>query len=106
IALSTSAVQAPQTPDFDRQGRLQADTDKTWRNASQGHMTMEKITYRSRVGDLDIPAFVFQPMNLSRAIRHPALVWVHEDIRGHLYEHYIPFIREATAKGFIVIAPE
>ena len=37
---------------------------------------------------------------------HPALVWVHEDIRGHLYEHYIPYIREATAKGYVVIAPE
>src|SRR5262249_62371906 len=32
--------------------------------------------------------------------------WVHEDIRGHLYEHYIPFIREATARGYVVIAPE
>ena len=37
---------------------------------------------------------------------HPALVWVHENIRGHLYEHYIPYIREATAKGYVVIAPE
>src|SRR5262249_47433145 len=35
-----------------------------------------------------------------------ALVWVHENIRGHLYEHYIPYIREATSKGYIVIAPE
>ena len=31
---------------------------------------------------------------------------MHENIRGHLYEHYIPYIREATAKGYIVIAPE
>jgi dipeptidyl aminopeptidase/acylaminoacyl peptidase len=37
---------------------------------------------------------------------HPAIVWVHENIRGHLYEHYIPYIREATAKGYLVIAPE
>jgi dipeptidyl aminopeptidase/acylaminoacyl peptidase len=106
LVVSTVAVQAPSTPDFDRQSRQQAETDKAWRAASQGHMTMEKITYRSRVGDLDIPAFVFQPMNVRGAKNHPALVWVHEDIRGHLYEHYIPFIRDATAKGFIVIAPE
>ena len=33
-------------------------------------------------------------------------MWVHENIRGHLYEHYIPYIREATAKGYVVIAPE
>ena len=31
---------------------------------------------------------------------------MHENIRGHLYEHYIPYVREATAKGYIVIAPE
>src|ERR1043166_8476254 len=76
IARSTSAVQAPQTPDFDRLSRQQAETDKTWRKASQGYMMMEKITYRSRAGDLDIPAFVFQPLSSSGPKRHPALVWV------------------------------
>ena len=69
-------------------------------------MTMEKITYRSRVGDLEIPAFVFKPLQIGPAKSHPALVWVHENIRGHLYEHYIPYIRQATAKGYVVIAPE
>src|ERR1051325_4397607 len=93
-------------PDFARQLSEQAKTDQTWREASQGFMQMEKITYRSRVGDLDIPAFVFQPLKLRGAHGHPALVWVHENIRGHLYEHYIPFIRDAVSKGYIVIAPE
>src|SRR6516162_6623222 len=63
-------------PNFDRMAQDQAETDKTWRDASAGYMQMEKITYRSRVGDLDIPAFVFQPLKLP------------------------------TAKGYIVIAPE
>jgi dipeptidyl aminopeptidase/acylaminoacyl peptidase len=93
-------------PDFERQVQQQAETDRTWRLASEGHMRMEKITYRSRAGDLDIPAFVFQPLKLRDAKGHPAIVWVHENIRGHLYEHYIPYIREAAAKGYVVIAPE
>jgi len=93
-------------PDFDKQLQQQADTDKTWKAASQGYMQMEKITYRSRVGDLDIPAFVFLPLKPRGPRGHPALVWVHENIRGHLYEHYIPYIRDAVAKGYIVIAPE
>src|SRR3954468_1847953 len=93
-------------PDFERMLQQQADTDKTWRAASDGVMQMEKIAYRSKGGDLDVPAFVFQPLKLRGAKAHPALVWVHENIRGHLYEHYIPYIREATAKGYIVIAPE
>jgi len=96
----------PRTPDFERQAQDQAEIDRTWREASAGHMQMEKITYRSSVGDLDVPAFVFQPVRLRGAKGHPALVWVHENIRGHLYSHYIPYIREATARGYIVIAPE
>src|SRR5437868_3926837 len=93
-------------PDFDRMIQQQAETDQIWRAASAGVMQIEKISYRSRAGDLDIPAWVFQPLKPRGAKGHPALVWVHENIRGHLYEHYIPYIREATAKGYVVIAPE
>lgn len=93
-------------PDFDRMLQQQAETDKAWRDAAAGHMQAEKITYRSSAGDLDIPAWVFQPLTLRGAKQHPAIVWTHENIRGHLYEHYIPYIREATARGYIVIAPE
>jgi dipeptidyl aminopeptidase/acylaminoacyl peptidase len=94
------------SPDFNQMRRDQAATDRAWRTASEGFMKMEKIVYRSRLGDLDIPAFVFQPLVLHGPKSHPAIVWVHENIRGHLYEHYIPYVREATARGYIVIAPE
>jgi dipeptidyl aminopeptidase/acylaminoacyl peptidase len=94
------------TPDFARMARQQAETDKAWRAASEGRMLMEKIFYRSRARDMVIPAFVFQPIKPQAFQSRPAIVWVHEDIRGHLYEHYIPYIREAIAKGYIVIAPE
>ena len=69
-------------------------------------MRMEKISYRSGAGDLEVPAFVFRPVGDAARGSEPALVWVHEDIRGHLYEHYIPYIREAVARGYVVIAPE
>jgi dipeptidyl aminopeptidase/acylaminoacyl peptidase len=103
---SNSADSFERTPDFSRMGRQQAETDRNWQVASEGFMRMEKITYRSRVGGLTIPAFVFQPLLIQGHHVHPAVVWVHENIRGHLYEHYIPYIREAVARGFIVIAPE
>src|SRR5262249_5523364 len=93
-------------PDFARMLRQQAETDRTWRAAGDGFMQVDKITYRSSKGDLAIPAWVFQPLRLRGTHQHPALVWVHENIRGHLYEHYIPYVREATARGYIVIAPE
>jgi dipeptidyl aminopeptidase/acylaminoacyl peptidase len=92
--------------DFARLAREQADTDRAWREASDGVMRMEKIRYRSLRGDFEIPAFVFLPLTLKGAGQHPALVWVHENIRGHLYEHYIPYVRDATSRGYVVIAPE
>lgn len=93
-------------PDFVWQAQQQAETDQNWRDAAAGFMKVEKITYRSPHDGLSIPAFVFQPLTSRGLHQHPALVWVHENIRGHLYEHYIPFIRQATAQGFVVIAPE
>ena len=104
--LLLSALVRADSRDFERQLRQQAKTDQTWRDASEGFMRMEKISYRSAAGDLDVPAFVFRPFGDADVSSRPAIVWVHEDIRGHLYEHYIPYIREATARGFVVIAPE
>jgi dipeptidyl aminopeptidase/acylaminoacyl peptidase len=99
-------AQTSHPPDFERMARQQAATDRAWRAASDGFMAMEKIAYRSRVGALAVPAFVFQPLEPSMPRSRPALVWVHEDVRGHLYEHYIPYIRQAVAQGYVVIAPE
>src|SRR6478752_4344123 len=50
-------------PDFARMVREQAETDRAWQVASEGYMRMEKITYRSARGDLEIPAFVFRPLS-------------------------------------------
>ena len=105
-ALSSSAATSDQTPNFERQLEQQRSTDRAWRAASAGYMLMQKISYRSQAGDLDIPAFVFLPFGATPPGGRPALVWVHEDIRGHLYEHYIPYVREAVARGYVVIAPE
>jgi dipeptidyl aminopeptidase/acylaminoacyl peptidase len=95
-----------QSPNFDAQLQQQAEIDKTWQAASDGVMRMKKITYVSRFDGLRIPAFVFQPLQLRGAKGHPALVWVHPDIRGRMYTYYIPYVREAVAKGYVVIAPE
>lgn len=109
---ATPAAQPPATPaaqrqpDFDRMLQQQAETDNTWRAAAEGFMQAEKVTFRSRAGDMDIPYWIFQPLKIRGPKLHPALVWTHENIRGHLYEHYIPYIREATARGYVVIAPE
>src|SRR5574339_288420 len=64
-AQSESSPSTP--PDFDRLATEQAETDRAWRAAAQGVMQIDKITYPSGAGDLDIPAFVFQPMKVGAA---------------------------------------
>ena len=107
--LQRGQIEEPVQPgprDFERAIRQQRETDEVWRDASAGVMRMDKIQYRSRAGDLDIPAFVFQPLGSHGPRTLPAIVWVHENIRGHLYEHFVPYVRSAVSQGYVVIAPE
>jgi hypothetical protein len=78
LAQQSATTSRPQTevvetgpPDFERAIRQQADTDRVWAEAARGVMQMEKISYRSRVGDLDIPAFVFRPLRPRQRGRSP-----------------------------------
>lgn len=101
----------PQTPaqiqaSRDAEVERQKQTDALWQKASEGFMKMEKVRYKSSEGGMSIPAFVFTPLKPRGAKGHPALVWVHPDIRGHVYEYYYPYVREAVSRGYVVIAPE
>ena len=82
-------------PNFEAALERQKQTDATWRAGSEGAMKMTKTTYKSRKDGLEIPVFVFEPLKLRGPKGHPAIVWVHPDIRGHVYEYYIPY----TARG-------
>jgi dipeptidyl aminopeptidase/acylaminoacyl peptidase len=93
-------------PNFDAQIQQQAQIDETWRKASEGKMKMEKTKYKSRIGGLEIPVFVFTPPTPGPAKSRPALVWVHPDIRGRVYTYYIPYVLEAVSRGYVVVAPE
>jgi dipeptidyl aminopeptidase/acylaminoacyl peptidase len=105
IALGAQlAAQAP--PDFARQLQQQAVTDRAWQTAAAGAFRVQKIGYQSRADGLTIPAFVFEPLDAVEPKSRAALIWVHPDIRGHLYEYFIPYIKDAIARGYVVIAPE
>ena len=85
----------PQTPEQiqaarDREVEQQKGTDALWQKAAEGVMKVEKITYKSSEGGMSIPAFVFTPLKPRGDKGHAALVWVHPDIRGHVYEYYSP----------------
>jgi dipeptidyl aminopeptidase/acylaminoacyl peptidase len=72
----------------------------------KGIIDFKKVSYRSSVGDLDIPAYLFQPLEKRGARGHAALVWVHGGVHGNWGITMFPFVKEAVARGYVVIAPD
>ena len=83
-----------------------ADRDREFFELSDGVMDLQKITYKSRVDGMDIPAYVFQPLEKRGPKGHPALVWVHGGVHGDMTPNYWPYIKDAIDQGYIVICPE
>jgi CubicO group peptidase (beta-lactamase class C family)/dienelactone hydrolase len=86
--------------------RQKAQTDSIFEARSRGVLDYRKIAYRSSAGDMDIPAYVYQPLQKRGSRGHPALIWVHGGVHGNWTPNYWPFIREAVERGYVVIAPE
>ena len=68
--------------DFQRDIDTKKQTDARFAEASKGVMDFQKVTYRSSVGDLDIPAYLFQPLQKRGPRGHAAMVWVHGGVHG------------------------
>jgi dipeptidyl aminopeptidase/acylaminoacyl peptidase len=71
-----------------------------------GIMDFKKISYQSRIEALEIPAYLFLPLEPRGPKGHPALVWVHGGVRGTFSSSFIPLIHLAVDRGYIVIAPD
>ncbi len=112
VLLFVAAYSAPTLDaqsDIDRHAldiERKAERDQIFRELSDGVLTMRKGTYASRVDGLEIPFYVFEPLRLRGPRGHAALVWIHGGVHGDLDPTYFPFIREAVARGYVVIAPE
>jgi dipeptidyl aminopeptidase/acylaminoacyl peptidase len=72
----------------------------------KGIIDFKIVKYRSRVGDLDIPAYLFQPIQQRGPKGHAAMVWVHGGVHGNWGITMFPFVKEAVARGYVVIAPD
>jgi hypothetical protein len=68
--------------DFARQIQAKAETDRRYAEAARGLVDFKKVTYRSSVGDMDVPAYLFQPLQKRGANGHAAMVWVHGGVHG------------------------
>lgn len=92
--------------DYAEHIRRKARTDSIFEARSEGVLDYSKVSYRSRIGDMDIPAYVYQPLEKRGDGAHAALIWVHGGVHGNWTETYWPFIREAVERGYVVIVPE
>jgi dipeptidyl aminopeptidase/acylaminoacyl peptidase len=92
--------------DYEAHIRAKAKTDSIFAAVTKGVVDYRKISYRSRVGDMDIPAYVFQPLKKGGKAAHAAMIWVHGGVHGDWTANYWPFIKEAVERGYVVIAPE
>jgi len=93
-------------PNFQTLIDNKAKEDARYPAACKGALECTKIKYRSRVGDMDIPAYLFQPLNKRGPKGHAAMIWVHGGVHGNWGISYFPFVKEAVQRGYVVIAPE
>ena len=91
---------------YQRDVDLKALDDRRYPDLCRGIVDFAKVSYRSSVGDLDIPAYLFQPLQKRGARGHAAMVWVHGGVHGNWGLTMFPFVREAVERGYVVIAPE
>jgi dipeptidyl aminopeptidase/acylaminoacyl peptidase len=92
---------------YEAHARANARTDSVYRAAAnRGEFDYRKVTYRSSVGDLDIPAYLYEPKAKRGARGHAALIMVHGGVHGAWRENYLMYVREAIKRGYVVIAPE
>ena len=92
--------------DFESDINDRQHTEARYAEASKGVMDFRKIAYRSRVGDMDIPAYLFQPLHKRGAAGHAAMVWVHGGVHGNWGISMFPFVKEAVERGYVIICPE
>jgi len=92
--------------DYERDIQRKARTDSIYYAKCEGVIDFKKITYRSNIGDMWIPAYLFQPLEKRGDRGHAALIWLHGGVHGNFGTSNFPYIKEAIDRGYIVIAPE
>ncbi|HEY9427686.1 MAG TPA: alpha/beta fold hydrolase [Gemmatimonadaceae bacterium] len=90
----------------ERDMREKRATDSVFAARSEGVMEFRKVTYKSRIDGLEIPAYLFAPLAKRGPKGHAAMVWVHGGVHSNMTEDYLPFIREAVERGYVVITPD
>jgi dipeptidyl aminopeptidase/acylaminoacyl peptidase len=90
----------------DTQIKAKRRTDSIYAaKAATGVFEFQKIKYKSRPDGLEVPAYLFAPVNKSGP-KHAALVWVHGGVHGDWNADLYPFLVEAVKRGYVVVTPD
>jgi len=92
--------------DFARDITAREAADARYPELCKGVIDYQKVSYKSTVGDLEIPAHLFQPIQKRGPKGHAGMVWVHGGVHGNWGLTMFPFVKEAVARGYVVIAPD
>ena len=92
--------------DFDRSIAGKKVTDSIYAARFRGTVDFQKITYKSSADGMEIPAYLFAPMNKRGPRGHAAMVWVHGGVHGNWDQSMLPFVREAVERGYVIITPD
>jgi dipeptidyl aminopeptidase/acylaminoacyl peptidase len=92
--------------DFDRDIKVRQAIEARYAEASRGVMDFRKVSYRSSAGGLEIPAYLFQPLETRGPGGHAAMVWVHGGVHGSWGINMFPFVTDAVERGYVIICPE
>lgn len=81
-------------------------TDSIYDAVTRGVVDYKKVTYRSKIGDIDVPAYLYQPLEKRGPKGHAAIIMVHGGVHGNWGASSWPWVEDAVERGYIVIAPD
>jgi dienelactone hydrolase len=91
---------------YEQQIASRVRSDSVYAARSAGVMDYRKVSYRSTVDGMEIPAHLFQPIARRGPRGHAAMVWVHGGVHGNWGTGMFPFVKEAVERGYVIIAPD
>ena len=92
--------------DFEAQLAQKRRTDSVYAARSAGVMEFRKVTYKSSADGMEIPAYLFAPLQKRGPRGHAAMIWVHGGVHGDWGTSMFPFVREAVQRGYVIITPD
>jgi dienelactone hydrolase len=89
-----------------RQIQQRLATEEFFREKSKGVMDFQIVSYRSKADGMEIPAYVFSPLNKRGPKGHAAIVMVHGYVHGRFEDRQLVWVKEAVQQGYVVVTPQ